>query len=398
MTVVDDYLTRLFRRAQNAVSSGKDHRVSLPISPAQFPAYFDTRDFVEAQEYRAQLTLAERKGAVKLHCNGRNSQPRDVESVSVLDLKALAEHLRLPLRAEQTSRARSMLSGYINAFPVLKSVIATWERGKKVRGHDPSEPTLQAIADAVAVMLSRRSAVDEVLLRRESTRLFNDSKRLEKLAKWLDVLQNDDVASSGLMDGEVFSALGLLKEPQPFLISAAATAHGDEISSSLFRPYQGLPMEAIRGFTFEVAPRCVLSVENKQTFHEIATLATGSEVCAIYSGGMPSPTWHRVYASLLSAIPSSTAVYHFGDLDVGGFRIAHAIAQSAKASGHMLQPWLMDPVELRSTGHALYPATNSQVTEMQLWCQRIGWTSIGSNIAQAPGLLEQEAVQPMLPS
>lgn len=398
MTVVDDYLTKLFRRAQNAVSRGKDHRVSLPISRAQCPAYFDTRDFVEAKEYRAQLTLAERKGAVTLHCNERNPPPLDVVSVSVLDLKALAAHLRLPLRVDQTSRARSMLGSYIDALPVLDSVIATWERGKKVRGHEPNESTLQALVDAVVVMLSRRSAEDEMLLRRESTRLFNDSKRLEKLGKWLDVLLNNEIASSGLMDAEVFSALGLLKEPQPFLISAIATAHGDEISSSLFRPYQGLPMEAIRGFTFEVAPRCVLSVENKQTFHEIATLATGSDVCAIYSGGMPSPTWLRVYASLLSAIPSSTVVYHFGDLDVGGFRIAHAISQSAKASGHMLQPWLMDPVELRSIGHALYPATESQIAEMRLWCQRIGWTSIGSNIAIAPGLLEQEAVHPVLPS
>ncbi|MEO6830366.1 MAG: Wadjet anti-phage system protein JetD domain-containing protein [Acidobacteriaceae bacterium] len=306
--------------------------------------------------------------------------------------------MHLPLRAEQTGRARSMLGGYISAFPVLESVVAAWERGKKVRGHDPSGPTLHAIADAVTVMLSRQSAADEVLLRRESTRLFNDSKRLEKLGKWLDVLMNDDVASSGLMDAEVFSALGLLKEPQPFLISAAATAHGDEISSPLFRPYQGLPMEAIRGFTFEVAPRCVLSVENKQTFHEIATLATGSAVCAIYSGGMPSPAWHRVYASLLSAIPSSTVVYHFGDLDVGGFRIAHAIAQTAKVAGHTLQPWMMDPIEIQSIGRSLYPATELQLAEMKLWCQRIGWTSIGSNIATAPGLLEQEAVPPALPS
>jgi hypothetical protein len=398
MTAVDDYLTRLFRRAQNAVSRGKDHHVSLPISRAQFPAYVDTRDFAEAQEYRAQLTLAERKGAVALHRNERNPQPRDVESVSVLDLKALAEHLHLPLRAEQTGRAQSMLGRHISAFPVLESMISTWERGKKVRGHDPSEPTLQAIVDAVAVMLSRHLEAGEVLLRRESTRLFNDSKRLEKLGKWLDVLLNNDVAPSGLMDAEVFSALGLLKEPQPFLISTAATAHGDEVSSLLFRPYQGLPMEAVRGFTFEVGPSCVLSVENKQTFHEIAALATGSTVCAIYSGGMPSPTWHRVYASLLSAIPSSTVVYHFGDLDVGGFRIAHAIAQAAKASGHTLQPWMMDPIELQSIGHALYPATESQIAEMRLWCQRIGWTSIGNNLAIAPGLLEQEAVHPALPS
>src|SRR3546814_14542537 len=88
-------------------------------------------------------------------------------------------------------------------------------------------------------MLSRKSAVDEILLRRESTRLFSDSKRIEKLGKWLDVLLNDDIAPSGLMDGEVFSAIGLFKEPQPFLISAVATAHGDEISSPLFRPYHG---------------------------------------------------------------------------------------------------------------------------------------------------------------
>lgn len=252
------------------------------------------------------------------------------------------------------------------------------------------------------VMQVRRGASDEVLMRRESARLFNcsnGSKRIEKLGKWLDVLYTNDLSASGLEQDEVFSALGLLREPQPFLISANCIVSGRGLESRLFRPYHGLPMSRIEGFRFDALPSCVLTVENKQTFHELAVLAEGSQACVVYTGGMPSPAWHQVYAKLLKAIPLTTAkVYHFGDLDVGGFRIAYAIAQTVNSTGLHLMPWLMDPLQLKEEGHTLFEASQNQVNRMKHWCSRVGWESLADSILLAPGLLEQEAIRPKLPA
>lgn len=398
MTHVDDYLTKLFRRAQNAVSRGGDPHTRLPLSPAQFPTYHGTRDFQEAQEYRAQLILAERKGAIKLHLNHRFSAPRDIDAVSVANLKALAEHLHLPLRVEQLSNARMRLSEHIETFSIIKEIISLWEKGKKVRGQDANESTLTAIHNAINVMLTRRAASDDVMLRRESIRLFNDSKRIEALGNWLDVLLHNDLRPSGLSDIEIFSALGLQKEPQPFLICADAVAKGAEISSCLFHPYHGLPMANIVGFEFEAAPRCVLSIENKQTFHEFSALATNTDVCVVYTGGMPSPSWLQTYAKLLDAIPLSVPIYHFGDLDVGGFRIANVIAQTVRTSERSLLPWLMDPVLLSSGNYILNTAAQSVILDMQRFSRMIGWESIADNFDVMPGVLEQETVNPILPA
>lgn len=402
MTPVDSYLSKLFRKAQNAASRGGDSQVRLPLSPAQFPAYHDTRDLQEAQEYRAQLALAERKGAIKLHLNKRLSAPRDVDAVSVANLKALAEHLRLPLRIEQLENARTLLDKHVVTFPVISNLISLWEKGKKVRRKDANDATLEAIHDAITVIQTRRTAVDDVLLRRESIRLFSDrgrnaSKRIEALGTWLDILLNNDLSPSGLSEAEIFSALGLLKEPQPFLICAKAVAHGTGVSSRLFHPYHGLPMASILGFEFEQAPRCVLSIENKQTFHEFSVLATNTDVCVVYTGGMPSPAWRQTYTKLLTAVPLSVPIYHFGDLDVGGFRIANVISQTAKASERSLLPWLMDSVILSSGNYKLKTATRSVIKDMQRFSRLIGWDSIADNLDALPGLLEQEAVYPVLP-
>jgi len=399
MSVARALLLKVFKRAQAAQSRGQSERITLPLTPAQCPDYFAMRNLADAAEFRAQLTVAERKGAIELHLAPRQAAPRDVEAIAVADLSALAVHLGVDLRAEQVAQARKQLSAYRDEFPVIEAILEAWSKGKKVRGKEPTSDVRKDVVDAVRVMQARRGKSDEVLLRRESIRLFENSKRIKKLGRWLDVLYSDGLKPSGLARRDVLSGLGLHKEPQPFLIAAVdAFAHGAGVESRLFRPYHGLPMTSIDGFRFENSPSCVLTVENKETFHELAVQAAGTRVCVIYTGGMPSPAWQQVYAKALQALPDGIPAYHFGDLDVVGFRIAHAIAQTASTQSRTLLPWLMDPVQLKQQGHSLYEATDSQVDEMRRWCQRIGWDVVADHLLTSPGRLEQEVITPSLPA
>ena len=397
MSIARQFLVKAFNRAQAAQLHGSSAHIRLPLSQAQCPDYFAMRNLAEAEAFRAELGLAERKGAIELRLAPRQAVPRDVAAIVVTDLSALSTHLGVDLRGDQVTKARDRLAGIGDEFPVVNDILDRWSTGKKVQGSEPTEEVLQDLLDAIRVVQARRGKSDDVLMRRESIRLFQDSKRIEKLDRWLDILSASNLHAGGLKSGEILAALGLHKEPQPFLIAAIAVVHGPDGDCRLFRPYHGLPMVSITGFRFDQSPSCVLTVENKQTFHELAMQAVGTSACVIYTGGMPSPAWHEVYAKVLQAIPCDVPVYHFGDLDVGGFRIANAIAKTVSAQSRSLQPWLMDSAQLAQLGYPLYPAADSQVKTMQDLCTRIGWNAIADSLSRCPGLLEQEVIVPSLP-
>lgn len=394
MSIADAFLSRLLDRAEAAEARGKPPQARLLLSPAQCPAYFSMRDMQEAEVFRAQLGVAARKGAIKLETNSRLQSPRDVEAVSVLDAQALAAHLGRQLRSTQVRAARAALSVHQAAFPVMGDLLEAWRKGDLVRRRAPEPKVIHEVLDALKVVEARSGQTQDVLMRRESIRLFQDSKRIERVATWLEILTSGQLASTGLSRDDVFSALGLHREPVPWTMAADdAWVQAGPVSTQVFRPYHSLPMAPITSFTFARMPSFVLTVENKQIFHEMAMQAVGTSVCLVLTSGMPSPAWHRIYALLLAAVPAHVPVCHFGDLDIGGLRIAYGIAQTAKPQDRQLQPWMMDPEALQAQGLTLYKASTAQASAMSAWCLRIGWPHLAERMTRLPGKLEQEALR-----
>lgn len=105
---------------------------------------------------------------------------------------------------------------------------------------------------------------------------------------------------------------------------------------------------------------------------------------------MPSPAWIAGFRRLTGGLPSSTAFYHWGDIDVGGFRIAARLQEFAVPEGVSLQPWLMD-----STAHDRGKEVSISIRDaMRAAAVRAGWSSL----QEMPALtLEQERVDVKLP-
>ncbi|MDO9365652.1 MAG: DUF2220 family protein [Methylotenera sp.] len=107
----------------------------------------------------------------------------------------------------------------------------------------------------------------------------------------------------------------------------------------------GLPATTIMSLASK--PSMVLTIENQTTFHSEARRKCDEDVLLIYTAGMPNPPWRDMYARLLKSLPEGIPVYHWGDLDEGGFRIASVLASVAKEAGHILQPWqISDNVDI----------------------------------------------------
>jgi len=150
----------------------------------------------------------------------------------------------------------------------------------------------------------------------------------------------------------------------------------------------GLPAANIKSLVS--IPSMVLTIENPTTFHSEARRRCNEDVLLIYTAGMPNPPWRDMYARLLKSLPSTVPVYHWGDLDEGGFRIASVLASVAKESGHTLLAWRMHPEDV-PVAHRR-PASVSTTQKMVYFAKAAGWSSIADAIEESKFTVEQESL------
>lgn len=386
-------LQRLLRKGESARLRGDPRPASLPMTSTSSAREYLALATLEARDaFHGQIALAERAGAIDAVRDRHRGDGEQLLRIGVKDLDALAAHLGVELLASRMEVADAALSGWVSRFPVITTTLDAWRNGRKVRGAGPEAAA--DLADAARAVASCLAAPErERLLRRESVRLFGDSKRLEALTPWLDLLTGGEPANAALDRSHVWATLGLRREPQPLLLAGTGQLQLDEARLALVRPWLGIPPESLRGL--ETSARTLLSIENLASFHEAARLSVDDACLLLYTGGMPSPAWRLAYTRILAHLDRDACVYHWGDIDEGGFRIAAVLAEAAAASGHRLRPWRMSastlPADILEGATAPDAAT---LHAMQHWAVRAGWPEVAEELARHPLRLEQEALDP----
>ena len=393
MSPAQQALMRLLRSGERARSQAKSEMVSLPMTPAKCPEYATLRTLSEIETFDAEIALAVRAGAIAAERERFGEHPRLLR-LQLVSLERLGAHLGVDLLSAQVVQAAAQLVDSVPAFPIMQDVLDAWARGRQVRGHGPE--VARDIADAAkAVLACRGDDTQERLLRRESVRIFRDSKRMEALSPWLDLLLTGELTASGLDNAQIWSALGLRREPQPVLVAGQGLAILPQTTIALFRPYLGLPVDAVR--TIDTQARYVLTIENLTSFHDAARALPNGDALLIYTGGMPSPAWRAFLARLLRSLPADCRLYHWGDIDEGGFRIAAQLAMVANADGRRLLPWLMSPLDFDIAALGAEAPSAACLKKMTYWADKAGWPQIASALQQTPIRIEQEAIDPRFP-
>ena len=153
-------------------------------------------------------------------------------------------------------------------------------------------------------------------------------------------------------------------------------------------PYMGLPAATVLGTLSLVTE--VITIENKTTFHSEAKRRQDDNVLLIYTAGMPSPAWRAMYGRLLESLPSTTPIYHWGDIDEGGFRIASTIAATARGAGFSLQPYRMSPEDVPLAMRAR--ASARTLERIHHFACAAGWSELGQAMREAGFVAEQEVL------
>jgi hypothetical protein len=336
----------------------------------------------------ATFFAAESAGAIEIRRDPGNPEGGFIEKVVLLDVAILAGLLgEVPLAA-QVAAAEEMLASAIPEFPVLEEVIAKWRQAMRVRGAGPeSAPQWRDAVTLIQFMRARISdGVVSLPVRVAGAKAFKNSKRIERIVPQTDVLLSGAVDARPRDAREVWQEIGLYREPQPVLLAGHVEIQRERVSALLDAPYAGLPSDAVMGVQSPIDH--VLTIENLTTFHTTAKHQSSQPVLIVFCPGMPSPSWRAMYRRLLASVPADVPVFHWGDIDEGGFRIASVLARDASEVGHKLMPKRMHPNDIPEKQRA--QASPKTIERMQRFAQLAGWDDLARDIGEAKVITEQE--------
>lgn len=385
-------LQRVARRVftdGNLSPTADQSSVSFPATSSSLSEYFQLERFADREDYHARLQSFARIGAVQADWDRRSSEQGQLDRVTLNDPTKAAELLGIDLPWVVAATAIQHLEQVAGDSELtIAPIVDAWKHGRAPGGVTANKAS-QFIDSIRVIEAARRlgASDQDLLLRRVSTQLFGDSKRIESLVRPIAYLLCDDSD-----DEDIFSHLGLVKHPQPILLSGGADCrvYVGEGSIPLLKPYIGLRPDRIAGLSVDSGRiQHLLTIENLASFNEAAEHSDNpDDLLIVYVAGNPTPSWLAAYRRLLKSAKPST-VMHWGDVDVGGFRIAGKIAESAIEVGYLLDLWQMNAAEFTSNEQKNVPE-KEQVAQIVRLCEKYGWHQELAGLKDNPVFLEQE--------
>lgn len=385
--IAKDLLAKLLD-AGNKHAAGARARAPA-LTATHLKPYSDLRSWQHKQECDETFLAARDAGAVTLRRDKLNQSDGLIERIDLLDVQALARFLGRSTYADQLIMIINKLDPLKTEFPVILEVIGRWSVMAKVRGLGPHDPG--GWIDAAKVIRACAARSTEPIsspIREFSARLFKDSKRIEALTLQLDILLSGSIEEVPRAGTQVWQELGLFREEHPVLLAGSVQIARDRATGLIDAPYLGLPAATIQGVASKIKE--VITIENKTTFHSEAKRRQNDELLLIYTAGMPSPAWRTMYARLLGSLPPETSVFHWGDVDEGGFRIAATIAVVCQAAGFTLKPYAMSPDDVPSVMRV--KASARTLERIHHFARAAGWPELGQAVFEAGFVAEQEAI------
>ncbi len=367
------------------------HAVSLGFSAGKHAWYYQL-DNEQREQFHAVLQLAASAGAVQLDWN-RNFQNHELRRLLLIDAERLAACLGRPMQLDRADVvvdvARKASDGHPQLLEQLDAARNAWCRHEPFVGLNIEAPErVRTVFRTVAALLRGQHAGHD--MRSFSAQLLGDSKAIERNGAAIEKLWACCLDLPGVSLAE---DLGFAKYPQPFLWGGGAIC--PDLRAGV-AAYCGLPPDSVRARAAD--PAYVLSIENYTSFvRYVSTIRDDGLV--LYCAGFPGPAWRAAYARItepLSAVP----LWHWGDLDLGGFRIAECLAQTTRQT---LSPYRMVPDAYRVAPSGDRTRAMTATEHRVLSDMKMRWPKATAAIDSCLGTpevfgLEQELLAPQSPT
>lgn len=371
-------------------SSAGLRSLQASLTEARLADYRKLTSLQKKDAFEQTMRSARAEGAIELVWDSGREGEGFIKRVNLFDAKKLAQFLNITLIEDLVAEARGRLQSHLESFPVLTEVLKRWLLLKKCRGLGPEsyQDWLDAIRTISECSLSVVTQQNSLPVREFSARLFKDSKRVEKLIGPLDVLLSGSTEGEIRQEAAVLQELGLFREERPVLLAGNVVIVRERVSALLDKPYAGFSANTL--LSVKGKPDLVLTIENLTTFHSEARKRCDENILLIYSAGMPSPAWRAMYIRLIGDLPASIPVYHWGDVDEGGFRIAAMLVETVKSVGRQIKPWRMSPTDVPEDMRR--KASQHTLERIRHFAKVAGWPDLGNAVFDAGFTVEQESL------
>jgi len=345
-------LDRYEGRKDYGTGKNSRRRTMLRIDGRSYPEYFSVSDSSFRRRFNLEMEDLERRGWVELEWE-RFEHGETLKRV-VLNTCCLDEiyrrlgrepkksrYARLErLAGEWREKSPGILHGFygdlverFSSYKALPAALSSFD----FRDFEQFFRLLDAVC----------SLKHEMPKRRFSARIFGDSKRwddFEKAVLW--VLRNycSREEEPELDDKEILSEWGLLDNPQHINISGPLkfrTPRG-EVDVLLHYPDLGLsPRMAADMEILDLEADAVVTVENLSSFYHYVDEGPENHL-VIYLGGYHNRSRREVLRRIYKYSAQNgknIPFYHWGDIDLGGFRIWHHLR---RGTGIDVIPLMMD--------------------------------------------------------
>lgn len=352
-------------------------------------------------EFHRVLQDAERAGAVALEQTRVGRFTGEFARVRLVDPVCLYKFLvREPAATNADNAHRTMLATIGDVLAdqrfqeIEQEAINAWRSNKSFLGLSISELATLATVLRLTYGIAHLSGPD-IDHRTFSRRTVKDSKALERVeGRVAQLLKRLDRSLIGEEPREILEASGVVRRAHLLQVKGPLRLCSDAVKiDGTGAAFIGLPWTLVQQTTLAHAVDYVITIENPTSFWRYST-EVGGDYLALLTDGFPA---RDVLSSMVHLVRTArrmapdTPLYHWGDIDAGGLRIAAHLEDSFGASVRLHQ---MEPELAVSLGSALQSRKGLEKLAMRSGDigQLARWLS-----SEAGRMLEQEELDPTPP-
>lgn len=343
-------LEKIFKRC-NCPDGLLQSLPSIPISSSRFPDYHQASTKLRLQTHK-ELGLIESSVAgfnLEFSSSGFGDVPL-LKKVHIKNCRALLLYCKEPIKnesiysaLEDLNAAEPQHSDWSQA--IIADIEQAWLNGKTAYGC--SIRNVDKLIDALKLLNWHENQTETFQkdIRTLSVFLYGDTKRLEVILPIVAKLfaSKTPEALQAASPQEIMFYWGISKFPPAFQLKAALiinTRKGHLHTGSAW-PYLQVPPDGIEGLSCVKQPEYILFIENKTTF-ERYTREIDDKGWVFYTHGFPSRQWQSLFKQVVDLCSEQVPVFHWGDLDMGGYRILVFMANLLQCN---LRPFMMFQIE-----------------------------------------------------
>lgn len=387
-------LNRLLDRFEAPLARTRDITQTIDYTLVGGPAAQD--------EFHRVLRDAERAGGVALEQDRVGRFTGELARVRIVDPDKLYRFLvRAPAGVTAETAHQTILAAVpeILADPFFRDIeqeaITAWRGNKSFLGLSVGEIdtflTILRLSYGVTNLSGR-----DIDHRTFSRRTVKDSKALERMeGRIAQLLRRRDPSLVGEEPREVLEASGIVRRAHLLQVKGPLRLSSDALNVyGTGDAFIGLPWLSVQQASLAHAVDYVITVENPTSFWRYSVEVEGNYL-ALLTDGFPardvlSSMVHFVRRALLLA--PDTPVYHWGDIDAGGLRIA---AHLEDAFGTRIRLHQMNVELALAFGSPLQ--SQKGLERLSMRSDEIGQLARWLR-SEAARMLEQEELDPTVPS